>query len=188
MGQRSQIIALEKGARNGKEEISVRAVYHNQWCYGAGFLSMLNDILGAWNLAKETSKKEKYFRMPTLRDLVHYCNSKDFPHMRGYWEITDEGFKDKKTIQKVFEFCDNNNGFIVLLLDGDKLSYDIVSGTEDAEVNRRISAEKYLQLFYKTDDEMVKAEIDPAEMKKILANIAEVKRFNSVEVVLSGGD
>ena len=188
MGQRSQIIVLEKRVRNGKEEISIRAVYHNQWCYGAGFLSMLSDVLNAWDLALKTKKKEEYFRMPTLRDTINYCNSKEFPHLRGYYDITDEGFKDKKTIRKVFEFCDNNNGFIVLLLNGDKLSYDIVSGTEDTEKNGSITAKQYLSLFYKTDDEMIDAKIEPAEMEKILANISEAKRFNSFEIVLNGGD
>jgi hypothetical protein len=195
MGQRSQIIVLEKhyncyaNELAGKsEKIFVRAVYHNQWCYGGGFLSMLNDVLGAWNKALKANAKEKYSRMPSVANAIEYCNTKTFPDIRGYYDITSEGYKDKKTIKDVFKFCDNNNGFIVLLLDGDKLSYDIVSGTEDTKVNRRVTALQYLRLFYKTDDEIIRAKMEPAEIDKIVASISEAKRFNSFKVKLGGLD
>jgi hypothetical protein len=195
MGQRSQIIVLrkiEKGAcdyiRGDKfakrGAISVQSVYHNQWKYGGGFLQMLVDILGAWNLALKTEKKEKYFRMPSIDEVIQYCNAKEFPNMRGYSDITSEGFKDKKTVEEARKSCNNNNGFIILLVDNDKLSYDIVSGAEDTEVEKRVTAKQYLKLFYKNDDEINKAGITPAYVEKIIANIDAAERFNSFKIKL----
>lgn len=191
MGQRSQIIVLKKvyncyeNELKGKcEKIVVRSVYHNQWQYGAGFLSMLNDILVAWNRAQKWGKKKKFVRMPSIDETIEYCNAKEFPVIRGYSNITGEGFKDRKTIEDVRKFCDNNNGFIILLFDRDKLSYDIVSGTEDTVVEKRVTARQYLKLFYKNNNELIKAKIEPAEIEKIIANIGSAKRFNSFKIKL----
>jgi len=184
MGQRSQIILLRKD----EEGIKVQTAYHNQWRYGIGFLSTLEEILKAWDQGIGKLEKEERLYDWQLGNLaekvIEYVNVKDFPDVCGYSEIQNERYPKDKTIQELIKHFDNNNGFIILLLDGKKLSYDIITGDEDADENRRIDAEGYLRLFYKTDKEIVATGLDLEEVNEMIENIKTKERFNSEEIIL----
>ena len=185
MGQRSQIIVL----RESEGEIVIQAVYHNQWRYGIGFISTLGEILKVWEKGiKKLDKKNRLYdwQLPNLLErAIDYANVIDFPDICGYSEITSEGFNDCKTIGEVFHRCDNNNGFIVLLLNGKKLSYDIITGDEDANDNFSISAEGYLKQFYKDDEILEKRGANPKEIKSLLKEISEKTRFDSEKIIIA---
>ncbi len=186
MGQRSQIIILNDGGKTKAESnVRVQAVYHNQWHYGVGFLSTLHNILEVWGkgIKKLESKNELYEHTlgRLLENAVDYANVKDFPHTSGYSEITNEGFDKCKTLREVLGQCDNNNGFIVLLLNGKQLSYDIITGNEDAGENKRISAKGYLRLFYKNKEDL---KSNLKEVEKMIADIQAQKRFDSDKIII----
>ena len=190
MGQRSQIILLKKQEEDKKEKNIVLSVWHNQWHYGGSFLSMLSSVLDTWEKGIKKLKKENSFYDWQIEQLIEntirYCDLKDFPYYRKYSKILEYGaFKEVKTIEEVFESCDNNNGYIILLLDGDKLSYDIITGYEDAKENISVSAKEYLELFYKTELEVKNAGFTPKEMNEILKTIDKSGQFDSQEIILN---
>lgn len=188
MGQRSQIIILEKNSSTDK--IECRKIYHNQWSYGVGFLSNLNDLL---KIYKEKLKGINQNDLGSDRliselkwNLVDYFNMVDFPETKGYSKNEFES-KEIHKIEDAFKYCDNNNGYIILYFDGEKLLYDIITGKEDANYEDSISPEGYLKLFYKNDEDLKKYfKTDKAvkEIKETIESLNQAGSFASQEVVI----
>jgi len=184
MGQRSQIIVLGKTT----DGIYLESTYHNQWMYGSGFLNMLKDVLFTWdNGVKKLKAKDKWYPWQSsklLDDTISFCNTKYFPECRGYFETTREIKEQPKSIEEILSSQDNNNGYILLLRDEDKLSYDIISGEEDTDEEERISAKEYLKLFYKNDEELSKEGFNPSDIEQLIIEINSYKRFDSSKIKL----
>lgn len=193
MGQRSQIIILEQDRYTKK--VRCTAIYHNQWCYGVGFLSTLHELLTTYNdLLKKIKKgKEKGFAQDRKIDnlethLVQYINLKNFPEIKGYSRNEFEPETINK-IEDAFEYCDNNNGYIILYFKNQKLYYDIISGKEDAKKEVRISPEKYFELFYGNDSDLKRTGFTKSNIKKIKKMVKELNdfmRFNSRRIIIEG--
>jgi hypothetical protein len=202
MGQRSQIILLSKGQSSYNEDkYYLEGVWHNQWHFGIGFLSSLNDLLTTWETAKRKLKQDKsnlmeYRNTSLANDLIEFVNVVDYPYTRRYSKLEisyEENRKCKDIFDVTSNFCDNNNGYIILLVDGDKLYYDIIGGTENFDDEIRVSAKKYLRTFYPTDEEIKSRRFNikeargfnVKEVKGIIENINSFKRFDSTKIKLN---
>lgn len=182
MGQRSQIIVLEQDQYTKK--VRCTAIYHNQWSYGVGFLNNLHDLLTVYSNTLKKIKKgakkayEQDRKMGVLKwHLVDYINLKDFPQTKGYSKNEFDPDKINK-IEDAFEYCDNNNGYIILYFKGEKLLYDIISGTEDTGTEKRISPDKYLELFYSNDWDLKNAKFTKSNIKAIKLMVKELNEFD----------
>jgi len=187
MGQRSQIIVIDKDKEEGNR---ILGIWHNQWMYGVRFVKTTWELLYFWKKAKADLKKTGYDwqRTTHIHNLIKYVDVLDFPECKRYF---NQNNKEKelskcKTVQDVFKnLVDNNNGYIILYFDGNEIAYDIVSGTEDTDEEKRITAKEYLALFYPDDNALKESGFSLNEANQILKEIEKFKRINSFELELN---
>uniref|UniRef100_A0A6H1ZYI4 Gins51 C-terminal domain-containing protein n=1 Tax=viral metagenome TaxID=1070528 RepID=A0A6H1ZYI4_9ZZZZ len=172
MGQRSQLIVIDKDFRG---DFKVVGVWHNQWLYGCRFISALHDILINWKKAIPEVKKNDWQKTKLINDLIEYVNYKDYPNALRFWNTGN--YDENKSVKSVMRRQDNNNGYMVVVFDGLKVSYDIISGLEDSPEEKSVSAKEYVNFFY-TVDELSKNDGDG---KGIFKKIKKIESFPKID-------
>lgn len=198
MGQRSQILIRTPkeywNPKNPNNKPPSWYIYHNQWLYGWSFIdylrNMLQSIEKCINHKKEHPQLKQYpisFERDVLEPSIKHCNHKNLlDQKRTYRYFSDETESDIKymkqnTWKEIFKGLDNNNGFMIIYINNDNsITWDIISGVEDTETNKRVTPKEYFNLFYK--DETLSSK-DKQELKECITEIEKYKRINYTKVL-----
>lgn len=134
MGQRTQVLVVKENLKGEKKVF----LFHHQWGYGRTmFLGLMDLFLQDYNSCSEID-----------RNFLGSCNFKTFSRRNCFYHINKDiprkilkavDLSNLDTIRAVFDYCDNNNGgMVVHIKELDKYSYSsfkvgFLLGSEDAE-------------------------------------------------------
>lgn len=170
MGQRIQIVVqvpeVDWGGGNPNNKSEMVLVYHNQWLFGRNFLQYNARLIKAIkSMIKQHTGDYPIEYRELVDNAIKHANNFDLSYMTNS-SIYDEEDCDRDTgynkdLAKstgaidFLEYWDNNNGYFYIKMSKDnKVSYDILTGLEDADEVKSITPKKYLNQFYK-DSEII---------------------------------
>lgn len=194
MGQRIQIvIQIPKvfwSLTNPNNKPEGVLVYHNQWLYGRNFIQYNARLIKAIKamIKEHTGNYPIEYKQLVDKAILH-ANNFDLTYLTDSHiydtDLDDNLFNYNKNLAEArsalvfLGYWDNNNGYFYIKISKDnKVSYDILSGLENADEVKSISAKKYLNQFYK-DSEII--EMGAFETIKSLLYLKNQTKTNCVK-------
>lgn len=189
MGQRIQIIVTREDETTKKNIIT--NIYHNQWLYGANFIRWGSSFTKAFKHLRDQGTPD--YRI--VKDCVSHANGVNLDYITdtydyfGHTSSAQEAMEQRTKInnllewQEIFDTLDNNNGFMIFHITKTGLSSTIVTGNEDAGINKIVKPIEYLHQFYTTNELIEAGEFDVFESISILDGITakDLPKLSEIE-------
>lgn len=198
MGQRFQSVFIlpsvfinENNPNNRSEKV---LVFHNQWLYGKEALNINLQIME--RLKKAIKEKDKcgqfaqtkedfinHFLESSLKKAIKFVSVQELHNETNFHEPTELIYseekkkpkKEQKSLSKVLNYQDNNNGFFICEIQENlEMKYCFISGLEDTEINEYKTPKEYLELFYSRNDLIKMGDLE--DVKKLLNHFKEFTR------------
>ena len=176
MGQRSQIVIFYDVRYGTGNEAQGLQILHNQWLYGMSMYNYGKALVRAFNHILREDSNKSGLQMRDLMGAVGYANYgdlEDFRHTEMPSKECDNashfansfpahlkriGDFEKAFCEWLNDNTDNNNGYLLVAVRGGQVTYQFLTGTEDAREVKPISAKGYVNQFY-TDEKLAENNI-----------------------------
>lgn len=181
MGQRSQCIVRLPDVKYGEDNPNNRKqqirVYHNQWLFGANFVKWSSRFIKAlehqiknrygefnhmdWDRALEAALGHANFADLDYITNTHQYDTDQLDYLKDF-------AKRKLSALEFLEEFDNNNGYLYVKIDDKgEVSFDILTGHEDADDVKSITPKGFVVRRYSRGDKTKEAKEECNHMVKL---------------------